>query len=164
VVGMPTWLWVEGLPPVMEVKTTPPGEPTTTVRVWAAMDKVTWTTTDGTGAGTTGPTFTCGGGPAGQGYGIPYDDHGVYRPDGDDAPNACVNTFSAPYYAGDVNARTAGVYTLTGSVDYHIEYTEADTNGKITKQGPVPGYILVNVKTKPTRIRVGEIQALATTP
>ena len=156
VVGMPTWLWIEGLPPVMEVKTTFGGT-TTTVRVWAAMDTVTWTAD-----GAPGPVFTCGGGPAGNGYGIPYD--GVYHANGDNAPNACVNTFSTPYYSTGGGATTAGVHTLMGSVNYHIAYTETDTTGKITNQGTVAVPNVVTVNTRTTQLRVGEIQALATTP
>ncbi|NUR62136.1 MAG: hypothetical protein HOV87_26270 [Catenulispora sp.] len=159
VVGMPTWLWIEGLPPVMEVTTTDGAGNATTVRVWAALDRVTWQTD-----ATNGPTFTCGGA---KGYGIPYND--IFQPTGGaGAPNACVNTFTAPYYAGGGGAPAtgAGVYTLTGSVDFHIEFTESGSTGKITRQGQVPvaGVINLNVKTNSTQIRVGEIQALATTP
>ena len=161
VVGMPTWLWIEGLPPVMEVTTTGgPGGTTnpTTVRVWAALDQVTWKTT-GTNGGTSGPTFTCGGA---KGYGIPYND--AWNPTGEaDAPNACVNTFTAPYYTGAAAAPSPGVYTLIGHVEFHIAYTET-TGGITSAPKTVPNVITVPVDTQPTQIRVGEIQALATTP
>jgi hypothetical protein len=161
VVGMPTWLWIEGLPPVMEVTTTggPGGAAApTTVRVWAALDQVTWQTT-GANGGLDGPTFTCGGA---KGYGIPYND--IFQPRGGaDAPNACVNTFTAPYYAGGGGAPSAGVYTLVGHVQFHIAYTET-TKGVTSAPKPVPNVITVPVDTQPTQIRVGEIQALATSP
>jgi len=160
VVGMPTWLWVEGLPPALQVTTTPAGGVASTITVWAAMDRVTWRT--GT---STGPTFTCGNGAASpstaKGYGIPYDI--AFDAGGTDAPNACVNTFSAPYYAGGGGAPAAGIYDLTGTVEYHIAFTLKDANGT-TVPTPVAGIPAGTVTTSPTQIRVGEIQALATSP
>lgn len=162
VVGMPTWLWIEGLPPVLQVTTTPAVGPPTTVRVWAALDQVTWKTD-----GTNGPTFTCGNGAAppipGKGYGVPYGI--IWDPAGADDPNACVNTFSSPYYAGGGGAQTAGTYTLTGTALYHIAFTETPSNTGITSPpAQVPGTVEVTVQTKTTQMRVGEIQALATSP
>ncbi|NUP53330.1 MAG: hypothetical protein HOW97_39310 [Catenulispora sp.] len=160
VVGMPTWLWIEGLPPVLEETTTSAGV-STTVRVWAALDQVTWKT-----GATSGPTFICGNGAAvptpGQGYGIPYQI--VADPAGTDAPNSCVNTFSSPYYSGPSTARTAGSYTLTGTASYHIAYTETPSGGTTPQPKSLAGFINLTADTTATPIRVGEIQALATSP
>ena len=161
VVGMPMWLWVNGLPPALKVTRTTGGV-TSTITVWAAMDRVTWST-----GSAPGPSVTCGNGTTspstGKGYGIPYDI--AFDPAGTDAAarNACVTSFSAPYYAGGGGPLTAGVYDLTGTVEYHIAFTLTDAGGT-TAPAPVADIVAGTVTTQPARIRVGEIQALATSP
>jgi hypothetical protein len=165
VVGMPTWLWVEGLPPALRVKITPAVGLPTTITVWAVMDKVTWSTASASHPAAAGPGFSCGNGTEspspGKGYGIPYDL--AFNPTASGVRNACVNLFTAPFYEKAGGPATAGVYNLKATVDWHIAYT--DTSTGTTGPTPLPGTKYAGrIDTKPTQIRVGEIQALATTP
>lgn len=160
VVGMPTWLWIEGLPPALQVTTTPAGGVDTVITARAVLDSVTWTTDSATG-----PTFICGNGTAtpspGKGYGIPYDI--AFDPTAGDVPNACVNTFTVPFYVKAGGPTTAGTYLLKASVAWHISCTEVSAKGT---KGPTPlgANYTGTVVTDTTPIRVGEIQALATSP
>ncbi|NUR25999.1 MAG: hypothetical protein HOV83_09160 [Catenulispora sp.] len=159
VVGMPTWLWVEGVPPALQT-TFSSGGVDTVITARAVLDSVTWNTDSATG-----PTFICGNGTAapspGKGYGIPYDI--AFDPTAGDAPNACVNTFTAPFYVKAGGPTTAGTYLLKASVAWHISCTEVSANGT---KGPTPlgANYTGTVVTNTTPIRVGEIQALATSP
>ncbi|GAA1975205.1 hypothetical protein [Catenulispora subtropica] len=158
VVGMPTWLWLEGVPPALQTTITPvAGGPSHVVIDRAVIDKVAWTT-DVPG----GPAFTCGNGTAspspGKGYGIPYDI--AFDPTASDAPNACVNTFTAPFYVKGGGPVAAGVYNLKATVTWHIECTVDGAAPTLLAGAKYAG----TVDTASTPIRVGEIQALATSP
>jgi len=160
IVGMPTWLWIEGLPPAIET-TLKNGH---VITDFVVLDKVVWNT--GT---TTGPIFSCGNGTSspspGKGYGVPYDI--AFDPTANGVPNACVNTFSSPYYStsgGATTASGAGIYNLQATVSWHIAYTVFD--GKTTT-GPtrlVGTTYSADTPTSSTQVRVGEIQALASSP
>jgi hypothetical protein len=162
VVGMPTWLWIEGLPPALQT-TLGNGH---VITDFVVMDKVDWKTDSATG-----PIFSCGNGTSnpspGKGYGIPYDI--AFDPTGGGLANACVNTFSSPYYSyttsgGTTRANGAGIYQVRAQVSWHIAYTVFD--GKTTT-GPTAlaaGGYSGTTPTSPTPVRVGEIQALASSP
>ncbi|MFL6112538.1 MAG: hypothetical protein ACJ786_14455 [Catenulispora sp.] len=161
VVGMPTWLWIEGLPPALRT-TLGNGH---VITDFVVMDKVEWNT--GSDAG---PKFSCGNGTSsptpGKGYGIPYDI--AFDPTGDGLANACVNTFSSPYYSyptsGDtIKATGAGVYTLSATVTWHIAYTVTSNNTTSAPQAVI-GDPERTTQTDGVALRVGEIQALASSP
>ncbi|GAA2019411.1 hypothetical protein GCM10009839_14860 [Catenulispora yoronensis] len=176
VVGMPTWLWIEGVPPALQTTVTVAGVVNTVIDQ-AVIDQVDWSTDKGSlfrcGGGTPTPPTTPATTPPvtptttyptpspGLGYGIPYDLG--FNPTASGQPNACVNTFSSPYYTKANGKTQDGVYALTAKVYWHISCTRIDTNGVATTV-VLPKSYTGNLLTPSTPIRVGEIQALATSP
>lgn len=164
VVGMPTWLWIEGLPPALQTTITDAATGhTDVITVQAAMDTVTWSTDSATG-----PTFHCGNGTQSpspsKGYGVPYVP--AFDPSASGVPNACVQVFNAPAYDGAGGAKTAAVYQLQAAVAWHIDcYVYDATTNTMSARAELPrANYSGTVTTQRTPIRVGEIQALAITP
>ncbi len=155
IIGMPMWLWIEA--PALQTTVA-----NHTVTDQVVIDKVVWQM-DGAALQTCGNP---GGSPApGLGPGIPYDTT-LNPTDAAANPQACMYTFTAPYYT-TVNGVTAeATRTLTAVADWHVEYTVKDNGtGVVTGPALVPGTTALAVPAPGNRtVRVGEIQALVIGP
>lgn len=155
IINMPMWLWVDT-----------PSEQTTVTATndvvvdWIVIDKVTWSI-----PGTSIPQLDCGNaGVANQGPGMPF------TPPMDPANTAparsepCLMTFASPYYTTDAGGAPAdGVYQLTGAVTWHVAWQITTPTGAVTN-GTTSGGVPSSQPGAQVAFRVGEIQALATSP